>query len=538
MSELPPVDRGAHVGAEDSLRAVPDILLPYQQRWVADKAKLKVAEKSRRVGLSWAEAADDALHAASRSGSNVYYMSYEMSMTRQFIEDCAWWAKWYGLAAGELREDVWRDGDDEHQVFRIDFASGHHIQALSSAPRNLRSKQGRAVFDEYAFTDPAKQAELLKAGLAFLIWGGDVRVISTHDGVANGFNGLVQEIREGRRPGSVHRITFDQAIADGLYRRIALLKGLDPGPEAGRRWAAEVRAFYGEGAAEELDVVPSKSGGKYFSRVLVEDCMDAGVPVVRWALGDEFAQLPEDTRRRKTAEWLDDRLGPVLRRLDPSLRSFYGMDFGRVGDLSVMIAGQLDVHLTRRAAFALEMRNVPFKTQEQVVDYVAARLPRFTAGAHDAGGNGAALAESAAQRWGFQRVHQVKLNPTWYLEQFPRYRALVQERRVVLPLDVDLLDDHGDVQLVAGVPRVPDSLKRKGAADKLPRHGDGAIAGVLFSFASDQGGAPIEFQSLPPRAGIAGLDAYAGAGYDAGGGDVTDAGFGTLAGGPSLTGYL
>jgi len=36
----------------------PAVLLPYQQAWIADKSQLKVAEKSRRIGLTWAEAAD------------------------------------------------------------------------------------------------------------------------------------------------------------------------------------------------------------------------------------------------------------------------------------------------------------------------------------------------------------------------------------------------------------------------------------------------------------------------------------------------
>ncbi|HBD0204310.1 TPA: hypothetical protein KGE55_005292, partial [Escherichia coli] len=41
-----------------------DVLLPYQKRWVADDSKLKIAEKSRRTGLTWAEAADAALTAS------------------------------------------------------------------------------------------------------------------------------------------------------------------------------------------------------------------------------------------------------------------------------------------------------------------------------------------------------------------------------------------------------------------------------------------------------------------------------------------
>ena len=40
------------------------VLLPYQREWVADDSDLKVAEKSRRIGLTWAEASDNVLTAA------------------------------------------------------------------------------------------------------------------------------------------------------------------------------------------------------------------------------------------------------------------------------------------------------------------------------------------------------------------------------------------------------------------------------------------------------------------------------------------
>ncbi|MGX2039887.1 hypothetical protein ACWJKU_07090 [Methylocaldum sp. MU1018] len=57
----------------------PAVLMGYQQRWVADKSPLKVIEKSRRTGLTWGEAADDVLTAASNrsaGGQNVYYIAY------------------------------------------------------------------------------------------------------------------------------------------------------------------------------------------------------------------------------------------------------------------------------------------------------------------------------------------------------------------------------------------------------------------------------------------------------------------------------
>jgi len=63
------------------------------------------------------------------------------------------------------------------------------IVALSSRPSNLRGKQGNIVIDEAAFHDnlPA----LLKAALAIMMWGGRIRVISTHNGADNPFADLV-----------------------------------------------------------------------------------------------------------------------------------------------------------------------------------------------------------------------------------------------------------------------------------------------------------------------------------------------------------
>lgn len=110
------------------------------------------------------------------------------------------WAKAFNYLASEVEEGLWEeDGEDRNiKTFTIRFPeSGHRIVALSSRPANLRGKQGTIVIDEAAFHD--KLGELLKAALALLIWGGRVRVISTHDGEENPFNALVNEIKNGTR---------------------------------------------------------------------------------------------------------------------------------------------------------------------------------------------------------------------------------------------------------------------------------------------------------------------------------------------------
>lgn len=123
-----------------------DVLLPYQKTWLGDKSPVKVVEKSRRIGLTWAQALDDVLKASTsgREGMDVLYISFNQDMTREYIDTCAEWAKKLQVVAGKVNEDIFRDGDErEIKAFRIDFASGHKILALSNRPSNLRGKQGR-----------------------------------------------------------------------------------------------------------------------------------------------------------------------------------------------------------------------------------------------------------------------------------------------------------------------------------------------------------------------------------------------------------
>ena len=71
------------------------ILLPYQRRWLADQSQVKVSEKSRRIGITWTEAADRALGAATtgRAGIDGWYIGYNKDMALEFIEAAARWAR-------------------------------------------------------------------------------------------------------------------------------------------------------------------------------------------------------------------------------------------------------------------------------------------------------------------------------------------------------------------------------------------------------------------------------------------------------------
>ena len=475
-------------------RSIPHAFLSYQQKWAGDPAPVKVCEKSRRIGISWSEAGDDALYAASEEGDDVWYIGYTKDMAEEFITDSANWAKKYKLAAGAVEEEVFDDEGKDIHTFRIRFASGNKITALSSRPKNLRGKAGRVIIDEAAFHDDLKG--LIKAAIALLMWGGQVRIISTHDGDENPFNELVEDIRAGKKPYSLHRITFDEAVEQGLYKRICLVSNQEWTPEAEIKWCQEMRDFYGDDAEEELDVVPSKGSGTAFSRALVESCMSADIQVLRYEKNDEFKFLDEEIRKSEVEAWCEDTLLPLLEELDPGRQSYLGEDFGRTGDLSVLIPLQETQVATFRAPFVLELRNMPFKQQEQIVFYIIDHLPRFTHGSFDARGNGQYLAEVAAQKYGDNRISEVMLSEKWYRENMPRYKAAFEDKAILLPKDADIIEDHRAFKVIKGVIRLPEGKTNKDKKKKNQRHGDSGIAGAMAWHATNQeGGGEIEFES-------------------------------------------
>lgn len=498
--ELP---RGADIpGDLDPLAE--GVLMAHQREWLEDPSDLKIAEKGRRTGITFAEALDDTLIAAaarSAGGDNVFYIGDTKDKGREFIGYVAHFAKVVAKELVTIEEFVFKDEREDGSskdisAYRVTFASGFRVEALSSRPENIRGLQGVVVIDEAAFHKDVRA--VIDAVNALLIWGGRIRVISTHNGVLNAFNELIGEAKAGKNRFKVHFIPFSKAVESGLYKRVCLTKGRVWSQEAEDEWEANIRGAYGTRTAQmaqELDAIPSDAQGAALPRVVIERASDKTIPVVRYALPDSFKFAPQAQRKGLVDEWLMKVIKPLLDGLDKARRHDAGLDFARSGDASDLVIQELGQDLMRRWRFVIEMRNVPFETQKQIVFFVFGRLPRFGHGAFDATGNGAYLAEVAAQRWG-ERISEIKLNAGWYRENGTPYVEAIEESSVIIAGDDDVLRDHQALQYVDGVIRVPDDARYAGS-DGLYRHGDTGIAGMLAWYASRQG--EIAYGYVPVR---------------------------------------
>lgn len=488
--------------------AAPQTLLAYQQAWAGEKSDVAVWEKSRRIGASWCDAADSVLTSAAVGGMDSLYIGYSEDMAREYIDDCGMWARAFNRAAGKMQEVMFDDtaeSGDIRQIkaFRIEFASGLKILALSSRPRSIRGKQGKVTIDEAAFHDDL--AGLLKAAMAMLIWGGRVRILSSHNGEDNPFNLLVKDIRAGKLPYSLHHTSFADALAAGLYQRVKLVMGERMKAASQDEWEATIRAQYGEGAAEELDCIPSMGSGVYLPRTLVERCQVEGCTVLRLAKKPEYALY--DRRLEDTDRWIADVLKPVIDNL-PNVRSVLGRDFGRSGDLSVEGVLQEVEPRRWRATLTIELRNIPFDVQEKINLWLLEHLPLFHHAKYDARGNGQQLAEVALQKYGPARVECVMATAAWYAANFPPYKAALEDKSCELPQGEDEIADHRRVILKNGYPTM-DAGKDKGT-DGEQRHGDRAIARVMAWAATRQEGEPPAGESILSRADTYQPEAMAG----------------------------
>lgn len=491
-----------HNAGQLSLFDPGEVLLGYQKRWITDESPLKIAEKSRRTGITWAEACDAVLRASTRrqdGGCNHFYVGSNKEMAREFIEAAAMWARVFNKAGSEIQEELFVDDGQEGKeilTFVVHFASGYKIQALSSNPSNLRGMQGNVTIDEAAFHE--RLAEVLKAALALTMWGSKVRLISTHNGIENLFNQLVQDSRAGKKRYSIHTITLDDACRDGLYQRICQTRKLS--------WSLEKEIEWKEGllkdtateedALEEYFCVPKAGAGIYLKRTLIERAMvkDHSIPIVRFTAPKDFELLSDADRQRIVSEWLENNVQFLLEQLPANCRHVFGEDFARKGDLSVFVPLTIRPNLTKRVPFVVEISNGTYEAQRQILMYIMERLPRFTGAAFDSTGNGGYLAETARLKFGTEMVDCVMLSQAWYREWMPKLKAEFDDGFIEIPRHQDILDDLCKIQMKNGVPQIEKGSGK--GTDGQQRHGDFAVALAMAVRASWMEGGEIDFTSI------------------------------------------
>jgi len=380
--------------------------LPYQAQWIKDDAPIKMWEKSRRIGATYAQAYED-VRDLLKNGYDVWFSSADESAAREYILYCEKFARVLHAAAKNLGQVV-IDSEKDIKGYVIEFANGKRISALSSNPRRFRSKGGKVVLDEFAWHDD--QAAMWDAAEPATTWGFPLRILSTYNGKGNLYFRFVDEIKRGKREWKLHTTPIQLAVDSGLVDKI-LRK--ETTPEERQAWLDQKRA----------------------------KCRDEN----QWL--QEYCCIPVDeTTALLTYEMIAACEGRDLIGQPVTGDLFVGMDIARRRHLSVIWGIERVGHsLYSRVLDVLE--KAPFRHQRERL-FEVLKHPRLRRACIDATGLGMQLAEEAQEAFGKYKVEAVTFTPAVKEELAMNLLPYFEDKAIFVPDSPEVRDDLHSVRKI------------------------------------------------------------------------------------------
>lgn len=431
--------------------------LPYQRRWLADKSRLKIWEKSRRIGATYVQAYEDVRDCAVTPNYSVWFSSADESAAKEYILYCTRWAKVLHLAAKDLGEQLL---DEKHGVkaLVLELENGSRLHGLRSNPKAFRSKGGKVVLDEFAFHDDPDA--LWKAAKPAITWGFPLRVLSTHNGKNCRYFRFIEDAKKGRGGWSLHSTPIQTAVNEGLADRIA-----------GKALTSAEREDW---------LLRERESCQDDETWLQEYCC---VPV-----DEASAFLPYDLMAPCESECLTETL--------PKSGLYLGMDIGRKRDLSVISVGEMmgDTLWVRNLTV---IEKAPFSLQREIL---FSFLPHVARACIDATGLGMQLAEEAVSSFGEYRVEAITFSGPVKEALAFGLRRRFDDRTIRIPADHDLREDlHSVRKLTTAAGNIRFDAERGNAG-----HADRFTAISLCCHAASTPAGVIEFASTGERRASAG----------------------------------
>lgn len=386
------------------------VLLPYQAAWVNDTSRLKIAEKSRQIGWTWATGYGLTRRKALQSARlDAWISSRDDIQARLFLEDCKGFAQILQLGASDLGEKA--VDEKGNTAFVMMMANSLRIHSMSSNPDAQAGKRGDRVLDEFALhPDPRKLYAIAYPGIT---WGGSLEIFSTHRGSGNYFNQLIREIREKGNPKgwSLHRVTLQDALDQGfLYKLQSKLPAEDERQEMDE---AEYFDFIRRGAPDE----------ESFQQEYMCVASDDASAFIEWSLIDGGTYPAGE-------QWEFPAPAKVL-----GAELYAGLDIGRHHDLTsfTLIEKVGGMHLVRKR---IDLKGLKFSEQEAIL-YPWFEICRRVC--IDATGLGMQFAERSAERFGKYKCEGITFTGPMKEELAYPVRSAFEDRLIRIPFSDDKL---------------------------------------------------------------------------------------------------
>lgn len=269
-------------------------LYPYQQRWLSDKSRFKIAMFARQTGKSFTttlEVVMDCLAAESEGRKKRWVMLSRGE--RQAKEAMNEGIKKHLNAFQAGFDALEYEWEGSYRALEVELPGGSKITALPANPDTARGFSASCFLDEFAFHKDSRA--IWKALFPVISAGHQLRIVSTPNGKGNVFYDLMtgQDNTWSR-----HTTDIYQAIADGLPRDAAELKGALNDQDA---WEQEF----------ELKWLDEASA--WLSYDLINTCEDeaAGIPG-EYSRGETYIGNDIGLRGDLWCAWVVERVGDVF----------------------------------------------------------------------------------------------------------------------------------------------------------------------------------------------------------------------------------
>lgn len=223
----PDIDNAAKVNRQ---------FLPYQVRWIEDDSRLRIAEKSVRIGFTYCDAFKNVRKRLHFPDRDYLFASKDQASAAEYAQTCHSFVKLYNRTKSILSHGVdsfqYKDKEGftrEERFCYIKFDNGSRIMCFSSNPHAFRVFGGDVGIDEFAF-HPDQQT-LWETAQGRITMGYDLGCWSAHNGVDTLFYEFAREARAGIGGWSYHRITMEDAIVEGYLDMIERKTGTRFTPE-------------------------------------------------------------------------------------------------------------------------------------------------------------------------------------------------------------------------------------------------------------------------------------------------------------------
>lgn len=356
------------------------LFLPYQWKWITDRSNIKLVEKSRQIGFSWATSYDIVREQSKETTKlDAWISSRDEIQARLFLQDCKKFSGLLNIVAGEIGERIYKI-DEEHSItaFEMSLASNTVIHSMSSNPNAQAGKRGTRVLDEFALHENPKM--LYSIALPGITWGGQMAIISTHRGAHNFFNKLVQEARfgENKKKISLHRVSLQDALEQGFL------------------WTLQQKLPLTD-ARQDMDEA------EYYDYVKSQ-CADE-----ESFLQEYMCEPADESSVFITSDLYDGVLYPLSEKPQKPLEDcgelYAGIDIGHKHDRTVLWVWEKvgNIYFQRKL---LVLQDMKFSEQEAQI-YPILALSNLRRCCIDATGLGAQFAERAQERFGKYRIEDV-----------------------------------------------------------------------------------------------------------------------------------